>query len=74
MELPGLESAAAPPSAPVQNPIALNPAVNINDLFQKLVASGFVKTQEKKNQDQSNNSPVHVNVIFEGNALSNGKG
>lgn len=40
VQIPGL---APPQEAP-------KPALNINELFQKLVASGFVKTQEKPSE------------------------
>ncbi|KAF7266810.1 hypothetical protein GWI33_019914 [Rhynchophorus ferrugineus] len=52
----GTSSAEVQKDAVPQPTLSQLPPININDLFQKLVASGFVKTAESQKAQNSNNN------------------
>ncbi|XP_048526467.1 pre-mRNA cleavage complex 2 protein Pcf11 isoform X1 [Dendroctonus ponderosae] len=64
VELPGLEPSATPAvsSTSTINVPAPNPTLNINELFQKLVDSGFLTTQDNKQSDVAITNPPVFSV------------
>ncbi|XP_030745668.1 uncharacterized protein LOC115874602 isoform X2 [Sitophilus oryzae] len=67
VEIPGIDGTQTQDGTqPQQPPTPQIPPININDLFEKLVASGFVKTRETQS-----NVPQSNNIGFNSNGTTN---